>query len=234
MTLTNDQSTRDILKRLTHDERRSLEAAILLALPVAILKYGPLTISVIHSALERRGIGIRCGVDDRPLRGCLVAFGDHGIIFVDGTDPEEEQRFTLAHEAAHFVADYLEPRERAQVALGTSAREILDGRRAATNDERIYGFLSGVRVGPHVHQMARDTDFSAIDELKADALAFELLAPSATVRALVTQLHRWDHREAAFELLTGRFGLPSSPARLYARLLYVDPDAKPLRTQFGL
>ncbi|HZQ09243.1 MAG TPA: ImmA/IrrE family metallo-endopeptidase [Anaerolineae bacterium] len=35
------------------------------------------------------------------------------MIFLDGSDPANEQRITVAHEIAHFLVDYQMPRARA-------------------------------------------------------------------------------------------------------------------------
>ncbi|MFN8557423.1 MAG: ImmA/IrrE family metallo-endopeptidase [Dehalococcoidia bacterium] len=43
------------------------------------------------------------------------------MIIVDSSDAPDEVRFTVAHEAAHFLLDYEQPRARAVAALGAGA-----------------------------------------------------------------------------------------------------------------
>lgn len=212
----------------------NLEAAILATLPISVVHVGRLNLGSLQVELQKRAIPFRCDLPNRPLRGCLVAFADNGLIFIDSTDPSAQQRFTLAHETAHFVIDYLEPRRRAEQVLGRSARELLDGERVPTNDERISAFLSQVPIGTHLHMLERGDDFTGIDEVKADDLAFDLLAPRGLVTVAVSSTDRWDRRKAAEEILIERYGFPSGPARVYARSIFPIPDTQPLREKFSL
>ena len=88
---------------------RDLQGAISLALPVTTVTLPALALGRIERWLLARGIEHRFDSRDRRLRGCLVATGGYGFIFVDGADPEDERRFTLAHETAHFLLDYQVP-----------------------------------------------------------------------------------------------------------------------------
>src|SRR5947209_1151881 len=91
---------------------RSLARLIPRALPASVRPLPHLRVVAVHEWLARRfGTGI-AGVADRPLRACLVARNGHGFIFVDETDPDDEQRFSVAHELAHFLREYWQPRER--------------------------------------------------------------------------------------------------------------------------
>ena len=60
--------------------------------------------------LRRQGIEFPLTEADRPLRACLVCRRGAGFVFLDGGDDEAEQRFSLAHELAHFLRDYWRPR----------------------------------------------------------------------------------------------------------------------------
>ncbi len=202
---------------------------MLWALPIAVLKFPRLSVSEVEAWLERRGIPYRLNCTDRRLRGCLIAYADRGCILLDGTDSPNELRFSLAHEAAHFVLDYLEPRRRAVDRLGEGVLEVFDGRRLPTVDERVGGVLSGTTIGVHAHLMARgpDGDLGCGDiagtEHRADQLALELLAPASEV-------HRrpWRARgrtsfqaavEGAIRVLAEDFGLPPAVADRYGRYL---------------
>jgi Zn-dependent peptidase ImmA (M78 family) len=39
-----------------------------------------------------------------------MARAGHGFISLDGSDADDERRFSLAHELAHFLLDYQDPR----------------------------------------------------------------------------------------------------------------------------
>jgi len=169
-------------------------------------------------------------VRDRSLRGCLVAIDGSGCVFVDSHDPPDERRFTLAHEAAHFILDYLLPRERTRKRLGTSLLEVLDGERAATMTERIDAVLSGIDITPHVHMVERgplgEYDGRVAEaESRADLLAIELLAPeerALTCLQLTGTLRHKVSRGAA--ALQTTFGLPATIATLYARRIVLAKD----------
>ena len=53
---------------------------------------------------------------------------------VDANDPDNERRFTTAHELAHFLLDYAEPRRKAIEALGEGIVPVLDGVALAHTD----------------------------------------------------------------------------------------------------
>jgi len=172
--------------------------------------------------LESNGIAHGFTGPDRPLRGCLKTQDGHGIIFLDAVDPEDEQRFTLAHELAHFLRDYRRPRQRAFQHLGAQARELVDGKRPATPGERLGALLGEVPLGLHLHLMDRDeqrrpVDWQSMDaEACADCLAFELLAPAEDVYA-----HRVasETRKGLENRLVRDYGLPVAQARRYTRQL---------------
>src|SRR3982751_3882961 len=90
---------------------RNLEQVISLALPAKLIKLPHLKLQAIESWLERRGTSFRFNCRSRAVRGCLVAYGGQGLIFIDETDPDDERRFTIAHEIGHFIVDYLLVRE---------------------------------------------------------------------------------------------------------------------------
>ena len=220
------------------------------ALPLVLVKLTGLSVLRIQHWLTEKRLPVACPSQNRPLEACLVAARGHGIIFLDGRDSPDFQRFALAHEIAHFLLDYREPRRKAISSLGESAREVLDGHRIATTRERVSGVLSGVPLGTFTHLMER-TSSGAVRSLKvlasedrADLLALELLAPR---RAILERLKAagicWEETTAASAVegtLVQQFGLPVTVARSYSRTLamtYRGPRSfqewfKPRRVEF--
>ena len=208
---------------------RNLEQPILWALPLAVLKLPRLCVSDVETWLEKRGIAFQFDCPDRPLRGCLVAYGGRGCVLLDGSDPENERRFSLAHEAAHFLLDYLQPREQAVARLGAAILEVFDGLRAPTVDERVDAVLGHASIGVHTHLMERQPDGVlgcgriVGAESRADRLALELLAPAGEVERRVARSRGpsgfWEEANLAVEVLTGDFGLPTAVAWPYAKLI---------------
>lgn len=210
---------------------RGLDGSVSLALRVSVERLPRLRLSSTRRWLEER-TGRTAWRDassrplaDRPLRGCLLAVDGHGCIFVDEDDPPDEQRFTLAHEAAHFILDYLGPRERAERRLGPTFLEVLDGRRAASSTERIDAALAAVDARPYAHLFERGP-LGAYDgrvaesEERADLLALELLAPEDRALDALPATGPFRFRVAdGAAALRRSFGLPPAIAERYARRL---------------
>jgi len=196
---------------------RELERALALKLPLALVKLPLLSMAVVRSWLERRRISVPFPSGQEDLCGCLVAYREHGIIFVCGADEAAEQRFTLAHEVAHFLRDYLWPRQQIVQKLGENMREVLDGLRPATSAERAAAILSSVRLGAHIHLLPRfgtDEEGDAVVmqiEERADALALELVAPHRRIGAFLQE--RASHTPSSLEdtcaALAAYFVLPA-------------------------
>lgn len=193
---------------------RSLDTAIALSVPLAIIRLPRLSPSSICKWLLRSGVDWTLSVPERPLSGCLVAHRGNGIVFLDGGMAAEEARFTVAHELAHFLLHYLWPREGALTRFGDSIRPVLDGERQASPAERLSGLLQGLELGPCSHLMDRcdrglpDAHVMRL-EAEADLLAFELLAP---IHAVIPNSDA-ANREA---VLRRKFGLPPWAARAWA------------------
>lgn len=205
----------------------NVEDAVCWALPVGVIHVPGLTAGMLDrwpsQASPRR---TRRGVD-RELHGALLARGGLGLIIVDGRDPENERRFTIAHETAHFMLDYLEPRERALAKFGPHIAAVMDGERAPSVTERLDAILREVPLGVHAHLAERGADnMMTCDaeraELAADRLAFELLAPRQVVR---TRCPRSVSSIVRFvQILVEDFGFPPQPARCYAQLLAAERE----------
>ena len=204
---------------------RSLERSLALALPVTLVKLPKLKLHKVEGWLQRRGVPFQFSCHNRAVRGCLVAFGGEGLIFVDGSDPDDERRFTLAHEIGHFLVDYWQPRKRAKDTLGHTITDVLDGVRPPTVSERVHALLVQMPIGVHTNLMERDTDVDSPTvwriEDRADKVALALLAPPEEVLSR-TELAAAQFEQRLFSItsvLRADFGLPCSVTRPYGRSL---------------
>jgi hypothetical protein len=207
---------------------RDIRRAVARSQPIFIVMLPALYVAKAEAWLRRQGKAIELDVPDRPLQACLVAQGGAGFIFVDGEDSENEQRYSIAHELAHFLLDYLGPRHAAVARLGEGILEVLDGLRPARAEERVIGIITGATVRRHVHLMGRNEDFDSAEDIDraesiADALALELLAPWEVISRQIVELGINEDRAAISNLLMDHFGLPIMPAARYAASLSPDP-----------
>jgi len=208
---------------------RDLEGAVAWAIPAAIVRVPTLWVQDVEIYLRQRQLPIPAiRAEDRPLHGCVCAYAGRGLIFLDGTDRINEIRFTLAHEVAHFLLDYLNPRQRAVEKLGSEITAVLDGHRPATLAERVDALLARAHIGFYVHFMHRSGGEIEVEEIAtaendADQLALELLAPEGEVHCLLPldfSKKTYKQREINVRrLLVGRFGVPPSIAGAYASQL---------------
>jgi hypothetical protein len=212
---------------------RDLSMPASLALPVAVAYLPRLSLDNLTRWLRDRNIVYDPSGPDRRLRGCLVAYGGHGFVLIDSADPADEQRFTLAHELAHFLIDYREPHSRVIHALGEEILPVLDGLRQPTRAERLHAVLSAVPLGLHVDLMERTDAGGYISpatlaaEGRADRLALELLAPAGEAWVAIAALPEADKSSCSYTelrnqagcLLCERYGLPGPQAQSYAKWL---------------
>jgi hypothetical protein len=207
---------------------RNLERYVALGLPLTVVKLPRLKTTEVQGWLSQRGASVAFGCNDRQLRGCLVARGGEGLIFVDGTDSPAEMRFTIAHELAHFLIDYLLPRSVAFRTFGSSARGVIDGLRPPTAAERLQALLASKAITVHINLMERsgkgeaNSDVLTIEN-RANRVALALLAPPSIVLPRLAPLAQGfvERHEAVTSDLLLRYGLPSWLARQYARALLV-------------
>lgn len=200
---------------------RDLEAAVLWTLPLAVVKLPRLGTDAVSEWLAQGGFEMLVPTGHRSLRACIVAARGRGFVFIDGADSESEQRYSLAHETAHFLLDYFLPRRAALQAFGESILQVLDGDRQPNDEERFSAVLRGVRLGVYSRLWQRGAGGLSEDletvarEDAADALALELLAPrSDALRA--AKAAGWNPGAVA-QLLQSRFALPHLCAVAYAR-----------------
>lgn len=202
---------------------RDLNRLVSYHFPISLVSLPQLSIRQVERWLLQRQAPYQFLCANRELCGCIVAARGHGLLFVDADDSIDEQRFTVAHEVAHFLLDYDAPRRRALTFLGERIRPVLDGERFPTAAERIDAVLASVKLGIYVDMMLRDAQ-GAIDqesilraEDRADRLALELLAPAEDVLAqLPTSASLFKRVQAATELLVSVYGIPRQVARTYA------------------
>lgn len=197
-----------------------IEQAACWSLPLGIVHLPGLNTSTLASWIGR--------FDDpaeHPLHAALLARSGRGLVLVDGRDDPSERRLSIAHECAHFILDYLDPRSAVLSKLGPGVLEVLDGHRPPTLAERVDSLLAYVPLGLHVHLVARDLiersrEQALHAESQADALALELIAPAAEVRRRSASRPL---RADVAGLLVSEFGLPDRAAEAYSRSLVPVP-----------
>lgn len=196
---------------------RDLHLPILLNLPLAIIEIDGLSVSSLDHWLRGHRLPELTTVADRPLRGCLTAYAGVGVVFVDRSDDAGHRRLTLAHEAGHFIVDYLLPRE-AVIKRRPDLIEVLDGERLPTDAEHFGALLADVPIGFHAHLLERDvhgghlSDVTTSVEDRAERIALELIAP---LESVVSEFGRSNDRDLA-GVLRDRFALPTGVATRYA------------------
>ena len=170
---------------------------------------------------------------DELKHGFTVAHADVGVLFLNSADPPDEQRFTLAHEVAHFVLDHLQPRARALRALGPRILPLLHGEQEPSVAVQWASAFERIPYRIQTNLMARNdqgkprTGRAMESEQRADRLAFELLAPRQELLPLLDHVGR---EELEAELIS-RFGLPVTEAPTYAWWLLMErPSRRPFLT----
>lgn len=206
-----------------------ISRAVSLLFPIDIVCLCELSLEKIEKWLRERGIKMPIDVNDRCLHGFVLAAKGNGLIFINGTDLEDERRYTIAHEISHFILDYKLPRDKVIEKLGESIVEVIDGLREPTIEERVSGLVKNVIVRPFTHLLEKEGDgsFKTISiynsENKADALALELLAPCRDVIRLVSNEKEKSvfavFNEKCAHILINSYGLPLPVAIKYAKQL---------------
>jgi hypothetical protein len=206
---------------------RELRRPIAWSVPLSIVDLPELGMTAMASWLEER-----CNVSwrpltDRPLRGALWAGPTGGFVFLNGGDPDDERRFSLAHELAHYIIEYVERRRRIAVRLGTAGLKAMDGQSPRLDETRIDAALARIDLRPRLHLLERDAFNGQPLSLRttdaeggADELAIELLAPCEAAVSLGKSVKRAE----LDGWLALTFGLPRTVARRYAEKLRPQPS----------
>jgi hypothetical protein len=205
---------------------------------VATVLLPRLSVSRLRQWLPRHGAEVPPALStcrDRRLRGAVVAWRGHGLLCVDAEDGEPEQRFTFAHEAAHFLQDHLYPRQDLLERHGFSIQPVLDGLRPPSAEERVDALLGRTSLTLHTHLLERDRDLAPTlrqgvqaAEAAADQFACELLAPTAALDARVRRLRAGENAIVPVcAVLVSEFGLPPVPASMWARR-FVERHGEPI------
>lgn len=221
-----------------------ISGAVNLALPIDIVCLSELSLKKIQTWLTERKVFLDLEIDDRLLHGFILISKGTGFIFVNGTDTEEERRYTIAHEASHFLLDYKLPRESAVKKLGETILEVMDGYREPTLEERVDGTLTSVTIKPYTHLLEKvgDGTFDRAEILNsendADELALELLAPHATVikdtNPNRNKISFYDFKNQCYQILRSKYLIPDTIAEAYSsKLAYVATGAPSLVSKLG-
>jgi Zn-dependent peptidase ImmA (M78 family) len=213
--------------------------------PILITSICALSLKKVEEYLISNEITYRNNHQNRNLHGFLFVQNGLGHIFINGSDPPDEQRFTLAHELAHFFLDYLQPRDKIVERMGNQIIEVLDGYREPTIEERLSGIISNLNIFQvsHLLDSAYISGFEQIkvwnSENRADQLALELLAPKTLVRkdyiGYLSSTSLQTGLDYLFKALTTKFGLPHSIAKSYSIYLYRNfSGRKSLQDEWGI
>ena len=203
-----------------------IEQAVALVLPLNIVTMSDLSFKRIQEWFSNQGVVFKVGFNNRLIHGFLTCSQGEGFVFVNGTDSDDERRFTIAHETSHFIIEYHNPRLKAISKFGIKILPVLDGLRVATVEERIDGILSNIAVRKFAHLLEKSGtgDFASYynwsAENYADALAVELLAPIERVcNDVLSKLRNPTYmtcKGATLEILKDKYRLPISIASQYA------------------
>ena len=197
------------------------------SLPIHIDIIPGLSISYIETWIQEHNFPARLNKDQSELHGFLLAQRGHGIIFVNGMDPLDERRFTIAHELAHFMMDYQLPRAKYLKLFGDNILNVLNGDRMPTVEERLQFIFTDI-PSPFLTHTLDQREITSYErtavwktEWRTDALAIEILAPFRTVvsrlrKRKIEKKFEPVFRQAASMLVTD-FGLPVGIATAYAK-----------------
>ncbi|OJY92693.1 MAG: hypothetical protein BGP13_19220 [Sphingobacteriales bacterium 40-81] len=221
-----------------------ITGAVNLVLPIDIVSLSELSVNKIQSWLNERKVFFDLEIDNRLLHGFILIARGAGFIFINGTDTEEERRYTIAHEASHFLLDYQLPRANAVKKLGDGILEVMDGYREPTIEERIDGTLTSISIKSYTHLLEKigDGTFDNTEILNAengaDELALELLAPHSIVikdtNPNRNKISFYDFKNQCYQILRNKYMIPASISEAYSsKLAYIATGAPSLLSKLG-
>jgi len=199
----------------------NVELEAVTRLPLALFEVKNLSTQTLGEWFNTYGFPLHLHVAPRPLRAALIAYAGAGVIFVDAELDAAERLVSVAHESGHFITDYLMLRSDVE-ASAPHLLDVLDGLRKADEEDHIAAVLNRLPLGLHTHLLARSDrgEYSSAEtersEERATRVAWELLAPQATIEERVGEL---DDLFELTSLLRTEFGLPVTAARAYASFL---------------
>ncbi len=215
-------STVDQVYRDSFDIVSAVDASLI----IDLVMIKELSLQKIETWLAERTISIEFDVNDRGLHGALMIKTGSVFMFVEDSQNEIQQRFTVAHEVSHFLLDYHVPKEKAILALGKEIEDVLNGNLAASNPQLALSVIKGITIDPYTFLIENNGNGSFLSwsnfnsENEADYLALELLAPRAKViNETVSSTKRLTYSQftrKSQEILIGKYGIPSEVARQYA------------------
>ncbi len=175
------------------------------AYPVACVAIPSLCVGAIRQWLEQRVESFPTQLllaeqEDRPLHGAVLAWRGVGLLLADEHDPWIEQRYTYAHEGAHFLLEHYFPREEALRCLGERIRPVLNGERPPTLEERSDALLRNTAVVWHTHLFPKDAQGRQFAEERADWLACGLLMPPEAILQGEQKLVRAEELADAYQI----------------------------------
>lgn len=208
-----------------------LEQAILLTEPIAVVKLNKLSLLEISKYFTARGNNINCPLDSKELYGFILSYNGYTYIFLNGTESAEEQRFTLAHEFAHYLLDYKLPRQSIIEKSGVAIIDALNNKRDFTAEEKLLALVQDYSLKAFTYLLDAPAT-SAFERLhvwkaenKADELAMELLAPYTNILQDISRdgiVRRFSPlKQYLPKLLQVKYGFTTDLAHLYGKSLAV-------------
>lgn len=210
----------------THRSNFDILNAVPSVLPIDVVHLPALSLRTIESWFRDRHVHLELDADERIRHGFIILCEGVGFIFLNADDSLIDQRFTIAHEASHFLLDHRMPKERAVLEIGTDIKTVLNGASEPSVYHHVKALIKGIDIRPGSHLLEKNGSGSCRSwnnfnsENEADYLALELLAPRLNaIRDTLTGSKRLNYRQfvgSCREILRERYQLPSAIAEHYA------------------
>ena len=188
------------------------------SLNVQLIRMPQLSPKNITSWLSDHDMNIPLENNERNLHGALIIQNGAVLMFIDTTENDTRQRYTLAHQVSHFLLDYQMPKERTIMTLGKEIAGVLKGNAEASVEQLVQSAFNGMT--DKVYTLFIEKDEAIPSENPADSLALELLAPRYQIihetAAKSILLSYAPFKRKCRELLIGKYRIPSEIAHKYA------------------